>query len=218
MGTQNARLTKGAGAGSAIALILGTLGFSSNVRAVIIIPGKTVTPSGTETVSGTTAETDSNVPFTGTDSLDDVVFYGTISSQAVVDSSTGDIDFIYQFTNNPNSADSIEHLTVGGFTGFTTDADYLTGLGTAPDSITRSSSGYNVGFQFLASDAVLQGATTDTLFIKTDAPTYTIGNAVLQDGGNGNVAVLVPAVPEPATIALICIGGGALGIRRRRKA
>jgi hypothetical protein len=219
MGTQNARFYSGAGAGSAIAFFLAALSFSPKAGAVIINPGQTETPTGTETVSGSVADSLPSIPFAGTNASSIVVFTGTISSQAVLDSSTGDYDFLYQFTNNPNSLDTIEHLTVGGYTGFTTDADYLAGTNVAPTPVTRSASGDNIGFEFLASNAVPQGATTDVLFVKTDATSYTIGNAVVQDGGNGSVAVIVPnTVPEPATASLICVSAGALCLRRRRKA
>ncbi len=217
MGTKNARISSGVGL--AFALLFAALSFSPQACAVIILPGQTETPTGTETVSGSVADTLSNVPFTGTNASSVAVFTGTITSEAVLDSSTGDYDFLYQFTNSANSLDTIEHLTVGGYTGFTTDADYLTGPNVAPTPITRSASGDNVGFEFLAANAVPQGETTDVLFVKTDATSYTIGNAVVQDGGNGSVAVIVPnTVPEPATVSLICVSSGALCLRRRRKA
>lgn len=217
MEMHKARFARGASFSSIIALVAGALGFSTNAKAVVILPGQTLTPSGTETLATTGAPVDSGpTPFTGLDASNDVVFTGTITSEVAVDATTGDLDFLYQFQNNPNSLDSIEHLTVGGFTGFTTDADYTTSTGVAPGTVTRSSSGFNVGFEFLGSGAVLQGETSDEVWVKTNATAFQVGNAVVQDGGNADVAVYVPAVPEPATAAIAALIFGGLGLRRRR--
>ena len=202
-----------------IVIALGIVGLSRVATAVIINPSQSLSPVGSGAFTGSLANDTGSESFSGTDIFNNVVFFGLIDSRVYVDSGTGKLDFTYQFSNNANSPDSIEQMTVGGYAGLITDADYVPATGAAiPSLVTRSSSGDLIGFSFPGSSAVLQGQTTDLLVIKTNASNYTLGNAAIQDGGNGNVSVFVPApaVPEPATAAIAGFALCAFAVRRRR--
>ena len=201
----------------AIGFTAGVAGLARNAHAVIIVAGQAATPTGSGTFSGTLLNDTGAENFVGTGVGGGIVFLGTFDSQVYKDSTTGDLDFVYQISNNLTSIDSIESLTSGGFAPFTTDADYVPATGVAiPTTVTRNGSGNNVGFDFTGVAAIAPGTTTDLLVVKTDASSYTTGFAVVQDGGNGSAAEFVPAVPEPTTAALAGLATMGLAIRRRR--
>jgi hypothetical protein len=201
-----------------VSLMLGLAVSARKASAVIIVPGQALTPVGSGAFVGTLLADTGPETFQGVNGSNAVVFFGQVDSQVYRDSSTGDLDFLYQFSNNANSPDSIESLTVGNYAPFTTDADYIPATGTTPPSqVTRSGSGNNVGFEFPAPGAVAPGTNTDDLVIKTNATNFTTGIGVIQDGGNGAAAVYVPSapVPEPTTVALAGAAVLMLGFRRR---
>jgi hypothetical protein len=200
---------------AAVGLIAGS--FGSNAKAVIITPGQSLSTTGVTSVGGALLLDTGNVPFAGVNSLSQVVFTGTLDSKVYLD--TGGLDFVYQFSNDANSQDPILHLAAASFSGFATDADYIPGTGASfAPTVSRDAAhgGDTIDFNFGLSEAVLQGTTSDTLVIKTNATSFTFGNVSLQDGGN--VSILAPApiaVPEPATIAITGFALCALGMRRR---
>lgn len=163
------------------------------------------------------------------------VFWGTIDSQ-VFSEPAGDV-FVYKVTNNSNSTDALEHLTLSSFKSYTTDADYDGGTGdVGPQDAVRGQTsptdfgppnvaGTTVAFDFITATAgagIAPGQTTDYLIVETDSSSFTTGNGAVIDGAVGDAVVNVPsgaivAVPEPASLSLIGITGGLILSRRRGK-
>lgn len=153
-------------------------------------------------------------------------FSGTLEEWVAQDVNTGGLDFLYQVINSSGSADAIEHMSVTGYSGYTTDAGFcsnpggggavpcgnpLGGTGTlAPSSIVHSS-GNVVDFSFL-NDGIAPGVQTYDLVIKTNAEYYGSGSANLIDGGVTSLTTYAPttATPEPATTGLFL--GGLFGV------
>jgi hypothetical protein len=203
---------------AAITLTFGIAFSAPTAKAVVIVPGDPPqTPTGIVAPYSGIPIFSVTTPFVGTlPVLNTVSFTGSLTSQVYVGSG-GKLDFVYQFSddNNPNN-DAIERFTVDGFTGFTTDADYIPSTGVdAPELVTRQDSitGDVVGYQFAG---VNPGENTDILVIQTNATAYQTGDASFQDGGNVSIPAPVPAVPEPATIGLLVISLSALNLRRNR--
>jgi PEP-CTERM motif len=216
MGKTNSRILSGAGMGSLLMLGFGVLGFTGVAQASILLPGQVLAPTGTASVSGPVLADTGAVPFIGLNAFNVAVFTGTVDTQVISDS--GGLDFVYQFTNSPNSVDSIQRLTASDFTGFTTDADYIAGSGAAgPFLVTRSSIGDVIGFTFLSANPINPGQTSDILTIKTNATSFGPNPITLSDGGSGSAPSFAPvAVPEPASAAVAILGFGAMAMRRRK--
>jgi hypothetical protein len=205
-------------AGAALAVGFGMAGAAN---AAIIAPGGDVifTVADAEALpTGTVIKNQTN-SFTGTNGIS-TVFTGTIQSEVIVDSGTGDNDFVYQVTNAAGSPDSIDRLALQSYTGFTTDVGYVPG-GTNPVFASRSTDGSVVGFNFDGGE-IQPGTASDFLVVKTNSTAWVEGDGSVIDGGTGNAAVTVPTfsiinnVPEPTTAAMISIGSGLLLARRKR--
>jgi PEP-CTERM motif len=197
-----------------IALAFGGALFSPTAKAVVILPGQLLVPTGTGAFSGTKIA-DVTTPFTGLAPGDVVSFTGSLESQ-VYREVGGTLDFVYQFSDDDvPTNDAIERFTVSGFSGFSTDADYVATTGaSAPEFVTRQAApGDVVGYQF---SGVAPGTDTDILVIHTNATATQSGTASFQDGGNVSIAAPVPAVPEPATIGLLALAVSGLTLRRSR--
>ncbi len=211
--------------------VLGLICYTPIAQAIPLAPGGT-TPGGCFAPAGA-------CDFTGqpVGTLDALLvtpvsaptFTGTLTSAVYQDGAF--LDFYYQYNNSSLSADSVDFITPSSFTGFTTDVGsrddasvtpgllaggFLTGVGDAnPVSAFRLSNGSGIDFEGI--DA-MPGHSTYVLVIRTDATTFGIGNAAIQDTTNVTVSALAPT-PEPALVGLLF--GGLLGIvavveRRRR--
>lgn len=192
-------------------------GFGATAKAVIIGPGQTSPTTGVTAVGGPLKLDTGAVPFVGTDFFHNVHFIGTLDTQVYAD--TQGLDFVYQFTNNAASADSILTFSASSFSGYITDADFLAGSGVGfPTSVGRDAadSGDTITYSFPLTSAVNPGSISVDLVIKTNASAFTAGTVSLQDGGNVSIDAPAPvAVPEPATAALASFALCALGMRRR---
>jgi len=226
------------------AVVASALGVSKNAHAGLIYDSQTVdfNPAGSDSnniplPTGTLLYDSGPKSFIGMNGSN-AVFWGSIESQ-VYSSPTGDV-FVYQVTNNNNSTDDLEHVTLSSFSGYTTDADY--NETTPPDSpfappldATRAAvsrgdgppsvAGATIAFDYVQPSmpevGIAPGQTTDYMIVETDSSSFTIGNGAIIDGAVGDAVVNVPsgaivAVPEPASLTIIAAGGGMIMARRRR--
>jgi hypothetical protein len=153
-------------------------------------------------------------------------FSGTLEEWVAQDVNTGGLDFLYQVVNSSGSADAIEHMSVTGYAGYTTDVGFcdnggggqpypcgspLGGSGTLAPSYIVHSSGSVVDFSFLNA-GIAPGVQTYDLVIKTNAEYFGSGTANLIDGGVTSVTTFAPttATPEPAATGLFL--GGLVGV------
>ncbi len=130
----------------------------------------------------------------------------------------GCLDFVYQFTNNPNSQDVLERFTGFSYGAFKIDAGYDPNSGgRAPGTVSRSNNGFVLGFNYLGSD-IQPGETTPLLIAQTDATNFVSGFLTAQDGNAGYAEGFAPGVPDPATLGLLGSGLAVAGsvLRRRR--
>lgn len=142
----------------------------------------------------------------------------------------GDLDFVYQVTNEASSTDSIERVTVASFTGFQTDVGYnLSGTtfsgspfatnGTVAPVFVDRMTASTVGFGFAG--FVTPGSASYVIEIQTDATTFNAGQASVFGGNATTVFAFAPnaaAVPDSgSSIALLFLSLGALfGVSRCR--
>ena len=171
---------------------------------------------------------------------------GSLLAEVIADPSNvycaGCLDFIFQVENAPGSATNITRISIGGFTGFQTDAGYdATTFGGrsecgpadsgacnivffGPDSVDRSANGDQVAFNFL-SNPLIPGKAAPNLIIETNAIAYTDpsfsvygsdGSQVLDVSGIlGPAGAPVGSVPEPS--AALLLGPALLGLLGARR-
>jgi len=193
--------------------------------AALIGPGQTAPTTGTAVVPPApfTVFTTGPQAFVAKDIANNISFTGLLDTTVYTDPGNplGGLDFVYQFSNDPNpNNDNILHFAATSFSGYLTDADFVAGSGTPgnfPSTVQRDAFGDTIDFDFPLADAVVPGATSVLLVIKTNAPTFVMGNASLQDGGNVSITAPAPAaVPEPTTAAIAGFALCAMGLRRRK--
>jgi hypothetical protein len=194
-----------------LSFVFGGVLAGSRAGAVIIAPGQSFPTTGAGTFSGTIVD-DETSPFTNA-----VTFLGSLHSQ-VYQESNGWLDFVYQFSNNPNSVDPITTYTVSSYNDLFADADNKHVAGdVSPNQVERSpldtSSDDIISFLF---SGVQPGQTSDLLVVKTHATSFVEGSASFLDSVPANVAAPVP-VPEPATLGLLAVGIVGLVSRPGRK-
>jgi hypothetical protein len=148
------------------------------------------------------------VAFAGINSNNVVKFAGTLQLQVVKETGSGTLDFYLQIFNYSSSADAIDRLTTGNYTGFATDVDWTNNAAVDAGSFTADrSSADSVGFSFntLGGGFIQPGSNSAVLFIKTDATQYTQGNVNLINDATASVLAFAP-IPEPSAGALVAVG------------
>jgi PEP-CTERM motif len=196
-----------------LSLAAGVVLLASAAFGTALVPGAT---AGADVVSaaGWTLLND-----TGKQTATAATFTGVGEAWVYSNSVTGGLDFVYQFMNNGNSTDPTERITASSFAGWTVNAGYILGLGSAPNEVSLSANGAVVGFEFIpGSFNVLPGQTTDLLVVETNATDYKDGLFSIQDGSTATLNAFVPSTvsPEPASLALIGAGLLGLSLLRRR--
>ena len=210
--------------------LLGLAAFTPSAHATLLGPGGgclttcssiSSLPAGT-VIANTGVET--GIP-AGT-----IGYSATLQSIVYQETATGDLDFLYQYTVTGITNDAPDQLQVQSFSGWITNAEILTtggiggmvaGTGNAPNAISRGASGSSLNFIWLDifpySDAPLGvGQTSDILVVETNAKTYGIGQATLQDGGVEAFQAFEPG-PEPAGIVLFGTAAALTAFLLRRR-
>ena len=140
------------------------------------------------------------------------------------------LTFLYQVSNTGTALqDSMERLTINGYTGYATDVSYqVPTVGIAPGSFTRDSdaNGDVVGFNFsqlVGFGKVAPGQTSSLLVVQTNSTTFQVNAAAVIDGtAISPIFTYAPtaSIPEPGTFLLSALGalGVAFFTRRARRA
>jgi len=206
----------------AMALVLTT-----PASAAILLPGGTVVATPFSGSPGTLLASVTS-PFVSV--LGPADFSGTATEAVYLDSVTGNLDFLYQWTNSSTSGFPIEASTDANYAGFTTDIYSQLGgpafgpfsaSGTvAATSIARSLNGANVSFLFPVPNAVQPGETTAIRMIKTNATSFGPGTfSVINQGTATLTNFFGPTgnTPEPGTVTLLAGALGVIALRLRRR-
>jgi hypothetical protein len=221
-----------------LALALGSCLFlSGNVKAALTLLTPGAPPEstpGAASLSGLTVLTGPGGPVdeSSTISVNDLQgnqgFTAEVESMVLQDPSGG-LDFAYQITNL-TGPDSIYIATLGSFSGFTTNADFVGSGNTGTVgyfSIGRSSQVPLKGFQITLNypqahnDEISPGEASDWVVIQTNATSYDEnGTLNLQSGGvsqSFQVFEPVVAVPEPVSGIVLALAGAALLVGRPKR-
>jgi hypothetical protein len=129
------------------------------------------------------------------------------------------LTFTYQLSNDGNSVNALHRLTVSSFENVLTDVSMQTG-GIAPTLVDRSTTDV-VGFSFLdglGAGPLHPGQASPLLVVETNSLAFAPSSASVIDGSTAAVVSFapLPAIPEPATIALAVAGLACVVVAGRR--
>jgi len=157
-------------------------------------------------------------------------FTGTARTAVYRETATGQLDFIYQFTDLGPS--SVVSVSGANFDNFVTNVFqnpslanpggiFITGT-VGADLAQRSSTGDVVEFLFTSAGTTSQLVTNTTSFVmqvRTNATNFTSGFMGVLGSGGGNQPGFQPtaAIPEPETYAMMLAGLGLMGFVARQR-
>jgi hypothetical protein len=142
-----------------------------------------------------------------------------VEEWVVTDSTTHDLDFVYQLTDtDPTGTGGFDQVTVTSFPSslVTGTESFASGYGATGTVAPSSVGGFGgaIDFNFDPS-GVVGGQTTYDLVVLTNATTYGPGSILVQDGGQASIAGYAPT-PEPGSVGLLLGGLFGLGLFVRR--
>jgi hypothetical protein len=157
----------------------------------------------------------------------------TLRAAVYKSDTAGNLNFVYQVTNLGSSNTSVEGLTFADFGAFAIPGVWqtLTGFDVFSNGVEAADSarriegptvGLDFGSTFFAdvdagANALLNPGETSAVFIvQARAPSFKLGTFTVQDGLVVRGVGFAPAVPEPATWAMMIGGFGLLGAAARR--
>lgn len=158
-----------------------------------------------------------SIPFTCTD-VQGVVWATGILNQWVKQLPGGLLVFEYQMINNAGSAAGITLMDTTMYIPFTTNVD-ADGTGVSPLTFVRPIPGASVQFNYQGLGGGGGGAaTSDIMWIDTNASSYGPGGTQIQGVGNCQLSTYGPRIPEPASAMLLGMGliGFAGSVIRRK--
>lgn len=186
-------------------------------------PGGEINPALSSSFpTGGTTEATTSETFSSLGSLNGTVFSSVIKN----DSSNpyGGLTFTYLINlTGATGSDAAFELTVGSYSGFSTDVSYKGGSGIAPTTFSRNNvlGGDVLQFQWTGSSELTAGDISALVVVQTDASNYGItSGALLLDSGGldlNNLYAPSTAVPEATgTVGLLALGVSVLFVFRRR--
>ena len=188
----------------------GALSVATPAMATVLVPGNAdVTATSFSGAPGTLI-TSQTATFTSVLGASD--FTGTVTEDVYQDSSTGLMDFVYQFTNDASSGKFIDQMAVANFAGYTDDAyESTTGGFDGFTSSSNTSSGVHLLGGTVSFDYTLgmaPGATSAIVMIKTNANEYQAGTVSFINSGTATLTnFFAPATtPEPSFFVLLGLG------------
>ena len=165
--------------------------------------------------------------FTGLNNMGGTQFTGKFRELVVVDTTTGNLDFIYQVLST-GGPDNIGKITTINYQNVTIDAgtcptcaDLIGGVGVTdidPMNIGRSGGvGSIVAFNYGDPNGILApNDETSVLVLKTNVKTFGVGSTSSIDGGTANIFSYDPT-PEPVSAGLLLGGLFGAGLFVARK-
>jgi hypothetical protein len=133
------------------------------------------------------------------------------------------LDFFYKITGfTATGSDAVTNLSISAYTPLDLLSVEAVGSGQTPTSPADLGTNGVLNVSFIG-DPIANGDTSQTLWLITDATTYTFGTFTSQDASVATLSgyePIAPPVPEPGTFALMGTGllAAAGAIRRRVKA